>query len=133
MDAGLRPERQSGWDTGLDLAFGSRLSLNATYFNQYANDLTWSGGPGVYLALQKHYTLALQCVVSGETKGKDTFSGVDDDDSAETIVYVGPQVNFTWRKKLAAQAGLDIPVSIDNTGVQLVPNYRAHVAVTWRF
>jgi outer membrane receptor protein involved in Fe transport len=36
---GLRPERQSGWDTGVDLAFGSRATLNATYFNQYAGDL----------------------------------------------------------------------------------------------
>jgi outer membrane receptor protein involved in Fe transport len=38
-NAGLRPERQSGWDTGFDLALGSRVSLNATYFNQYASDL----------------------------------------------------------------------------------------------
>jgi outer membrane receptor protein involved in Fe transport len=35
----LRPERQSGWDTGLDLVFGSRGSISATYFDQYANDL----------------------------------------------------------------------------------------------
>jgi outer membrane receptor protein involved in Fe transport len=36
---GLRPERQSGWDTGFDLAFDTGVTLNATYFNQYANDL----------------------------------------------------------------------------------------------
>jgi outer membrane receptor protein involved in Fe transport len=35
----LRPERQSGWDTGFDLAFGARASVSATYYNQYANDL----------------------------------------------------------------------------------------------
>ena len=73
--------------------------------HQYANDLTWFGGPGFYLALTHDYTFALQAVVSGETKGKDTFNGVDDPDSAETLVYVGPQINFTWRSKLSALAG----------------------------
>ncbi len=43
--------------------------------HQYANDLTWFGGPGIYLVLTHKYTLALQAVVSGETKGKDTFGG----------------------------------------------------------
>jgi TonB-dependent starch-binding outer membrane protein SusC len=38
-NANLKPERQSGWDTGFDLAFGGRATLNATYYNQYANDL----------------------------------------------------------------------------------------------
>ena len=35
----LRPERQSGWDTGFDLAFGGRASVSATYFDQYVQDL----------------------------------------------------------------------------------------------
>src|SRR5262249_50178557 len=48
--------------------------------HQYANDLTWFGGPGLYLAMTHKYTLALQAVVSGETKGKDTFGGVPDED-----------------------------------------------------
>ncbi len=101
--------------------------------HQYANDLTWSGGPGVYLALNHNDTLALQAVVSGETKGKDTFNNVPDGDSAETIVYAGPQISFTWSSKVSAQVGLDLPVSIDNSGVQLVPDYRARAAITWRF
>jgi len=52
-------------------------------------------GPGIgiiisYLALKDNYTIALQAAVSGESKGKDTFGGVPDDDSAETIVSAGP-------------------------------------------
>jgi len=101
--------------------------------HQYANDLTWVGGPGVYLALEDQYSLTFQAAVSGETKGKDTFYGVDDNDSAETIVYVGPQINFTWGDRFSAQVGTDFPVSIDNTGLQAVPDYRVHAAVTWRF
>jgi hypothetical protein len=83
--------------------------------------------------LKDDYTVALQCLVSGESKGKDTFSGVDDDDSAETLVYIGPQVNFTWKNKLSAQFGVDLPVSIYNSGVQVTSDYRVRAAVTWRF
>jgi hypothetical protein len=100
---------------------------------QFANDLSWNGGPGVYLALGHKYTLAAQCNVSGETKGQDTIAGVATDDTAETIVYAGPEINFTWSSKLSVAAGADLPVSIRSTGDQLVPNYRVHVAVTWRF
>jgi hypothetical protein len=101
--------------------------------HRYANDLVWFGGPGAYLALTHSYTLSLQAIVSGETKGKDTFGGVPDDDSAETLVYVGPQVNFTWGSRLSAQLGGDLPVVRNNSGTQVMPNYRIRAAVTWRF
>jgi hypothetical protein len=100
---------------------------------QFANDLSWNGGPGAYLLLTHENTLAVQVVVSGETKGQDTINGASTDDTEETIVYLGPQINFTWSSKLSAQVGGDIPVSIRSTGDQLVPNYRVHGAVTWRF
>lgn len=100
---------------------------------QIANDLSWNGGPGVYLVLGHKCTLAAQVIVSGETKGEDTVNGVPTDDTAETIVYLGPQINFTWSSRLSAQAGADLPVSIHSTGDQLVPDYRTRAAVTWRF
>ena len=101
--------------------------------HQYANDWTWSGGPGIYLALQDRYTVALQFTTSGESKGKDTFAGMPDGDSAETIVYIGPEISFTWLENFSAHVGVDLPVSIDETGEQLVPDYRVHAAATWRF
>ncbi|MDB6019195.1 MAG: hypothetical protein JWR19_3684 [Pedosphaera sp.] len=109
------------------------IRSQGAFGHQYANDLTWSGGPGVYLALTHSYTLALQAAISGETKGKDTFSGVPDNDSAETIVYAGPQLNFTWSNKLSAQVDVGLPVSIYNSGLQVVSDYRVRAAVTWRF
>lgn len=35
----LSPERQSGWDTGIDAAFGGRGSVGVTYYDQVASDL----------------------------------------------------------------------------------------------
>jgi hypothetical protein len=109
------------------------IRTKGDFGHQYANDLTWSAGPGVYLALTHKHTLTLQAVVSGETKGKDTFGGVPDGDSAETLVAAGPQIGFTWSDRLSATLGVDVPLSIDNTGVQVVPDYRLRAALTWRF
>jgi hypothetical protein len=100
---------------------------------QYANDWTWSGGPGVYLLLNERRSLTLQAIVSGESKGADTAQGVATDDSSVTSVFLGPQISFTWSDKISIQAGADLPVSIATTGNQLVPDYRIHGAVTWRF
>jgi hypothetical protein len=100
---------------------------------RFANDLTWSGGPGAFLVLRDHFTLNLQAVVSGENKGMDTFQGAKAEDTGVTSVYLGPQVNLTWSGKLSAFVGLDLPVSIDNTSLQTVPDYRVRAGMTWRF
>jgi hypothetical protein len=101
--------------------------------HRYANDLVWVAGPGIYLAMNHRYTLSFQAVVSGETKDKDTFAGVPDGDSAETLVYLGPQLNFTWGSGLSVMGGIDIPVSRDNSGIQVLPDYRIRAAVSLRF
>lgn len=38
-NAALAPERQQGWDAGLELVLGSRGALSATYYRQIADDL----------------------------------------------------------------------------------------------
>ena len=109
------------------------LRTEGDFQHRYANDWSWAAGPGVYLALKDDYTIALSFTTSGETKGPDTFAGVPDGDSAETIIYVGPEISATWTDQLSAHIGVDLPVSIANSGEQLVPDYRIHAAVTWRF
>ena len=101
--------------------------------HQYANDLSWLAGPGAYLALTHRYTLSLQLMVSGETKGKDTFAGVPDEDSAETLVYLGPQLNLTWGSRLSVAAAVDLPAIRSNSGTQVMPDYRVRAAINWRF
>ena len=100
---------------------------------RYADDLAWWGGPGVFLALNESYTVALQLNVSGETKGRDTFQGAKADDTGITSVFLGPQISVTWGERLSAELGADLPVSIDNTALQTVPDYRVRAAVNWRF
>ena len=109
------------------------IRTEGDFQHQYANDWSWSGGPGVYLVLNDNYTVALQAAVSGESKGKDTFAGVPDNDSAETIVYLGPVISFTWSESFSAHIGADLPVSRENSGEQVMPDYRIHAAIMWEF
>jgi hypothetical protein len=109
------------------------VRTEGAYQYQFANDWTWLGGPGVYLVLSEEHTLALQAVVTGETKGEDTLGGMPMDDTAVTSVFLGPQINYTWSSRLSAQVGADFPVSVVSSGEQVVPTYRIRAAVTWRF
>jgi len=99
---------------------------------QFANDWTWFGGPGAYLLMRDNYTLSLQAVVSGESKGQDTVKGVAMDDTAVTSVFLGPQIQYTWSSRLSAQLAVDLPAGIASTGEQLVPSLRVRAAVTLR-
>lgn len=100
---------------------------------QYANDLTWAGGPGMFLLFSERQTLALQLIVSGETKPWDTFQGARAEDTGITAVYLGPEINYTWSDKLSAELAVDLPVSIRNTALQLVPDWRLRAVLTWHF
>jgi hypothetical protein len=100
---------------------------------QFANDWVWYGGPGYYLFLGDKSTLSLQAVVSGESKGEDTINGVATEDTAITSVFVGPQLNYAWGSRLSAQLAVDLPVSIESSGQQIVPTYRLRAGFTLRF
>ncbi len=114
---------------------GAQYSIRSegNYGYQFANDLTWSGGPGALLVLRENFTLSLQANVSGETKSTDTFQGARAGDTGITSVYLGPQFTATWRDRFHAELGVDMPVSLANTALQAVPDYRIHAAVTFRF
>jgi len=113
------------------LQYGIRSEGDYDY--RFANDLMWSGGPGVYLALQERYTGAVALNCSGEHKGKDRFRGADSEDTGITAVYLGPEVRLTWKDRLSAEVGADFPVNIDNTALQIVPDYRLRASISIRF
>jgi hypothetical protein len=100
---------------------------------RFANDLTWSGGPGFYLIFAEELTLALQANISGETKGRDEFRGEKAEDTAITAVYAGPRLSLSWRDRLSVELGAGLPVDIQNSALQAVPDYRVQGSVVWRF
>jgi hypothetical protein len=75
----------------------------------------------------------LQAVLSGETKGNDTLAGVPADDTAVTMLYLGPRLTGTWGTSWSAELASDLPVLRNNTSLQVVPDYRIRAAAVWRF
>lgn len=98
----------------------------------FANDLSWSGGPGWYLVRNPAAVLGLQCVVSGEHKETDRFRGKVAGDTGITSVFFGPRVVASFGR-VSGEVGADLPVSIDNTALQIVPDYRIRAALSVRF
>ncbi len=121
--------RRLYWTTSVQYSMRTEGSIDY----RYANEVTWSGGPGGYPILTHDATLSAQVLVSGEHKGLDSLAGEPAEDTGITAVYVGPSLAVTWGTRLVADAGVDFPLLQDNTDVQLVPDYRVHVGVGWRF
>ena len=90
-------------------------------------------GPGAYLIADHAYTLSLQAVVSGDTKGNDQVDGNVVEGSAETDVYCGPAIGFSWESNLSAEVAVDVPFVRNASGVALVPDYRVRAALSWQF
>ena len=100
---------------------------------RFANDLQWEGGPGFFAVFNESSTLSVQANRSGEHKDLDTLGGVEAGDTGIDSVYVGPFVRLTWQEHLSAGVGVDLPLRIDNSALQLVPDFRVRAAIGWRF
>jgi len=112
---------------------GYAIRTEGSFGYQYANDLTWSGGPGVFCILEHDFTTGFQATISGESKGNDNLIGTQQTDTARTGVYVGPELDFTWGTSLGASVALDVSVIQNNSALQVVPDYRFRGGFTWRF
>ncbi len=110
-----------------------KITRTGSYGYRYANDLVWWGGPGAWLALDPKYTFSAQAIVSGETKGQDVQNGVSYDDTGMTSLFCGPAFAFTWGTSVNAEVAAVLPVVLNNTGYQIVPDFRLRAALVWRF
>ena len=109
------------------------LRTEGDYDYRYANALSWEGGVGAYLLLEESQTLALELLLSGDYKRTDTFQGSSAADTALNAVYLGPKLIGTWGDKFSADIGIDIPLRIQNSAFQTVPDVRVRAGFTWEF
>ncbi len=96
------------------------------------NDLLWNIKPGYYLWLSEKGTCALKAALHGEDKAEDKHHGEEADDTAITAWYLGPEISCTWGDRLSAALGAEFPLDIDNSALQIVPDYKVLAAATWR-
>ncbi len=111
-----------------------QFTLRGDGLHQYhfANDLSWSGGPGYYFVRNERMIVGLQGVVSGEYKDVDRFQGYAAEDTGVTSVFLGPRLVASFGK-ISAELEAELPVSIHNTALQVVPDYRISAAFAIRF
>ena len=112
----------------------SQFTLRGDGAHQYnfANDLSWSGGPGYYFVRNRRMIVGLQFACSGEHKDVDRFRGQPAEDTGITSVFLGPRL-LVSRGKFSAEFAAEFPVSIDNTALQVVPDYRLRASFAVRF
>ncbi len=98
----------------------------------FANDVTWSAGPGYYLVGKRDTLVGFQCVASGESKDVDRFQGRAAEDTGVTSVFIGPRIIASY-DHLSGELAAEVPVLMNTTALQVVPDYRlrASVAVSW--
>jgi hypothetical protein len=98
----------------------------------FANDLGWTGGPGYYLIRKRDTILGLQFEISGEHKDVDRFRGKPAADTGINSVFLGPRI-VASRGRWSAEIAGEIPASIDNTALQVVPDYRIRGGISFHF
>jgi hypothetical protein len=98
----------------------------------FANDLSWSGGPGWYVVRNPKTIVGLQVVCSGEHKDTDRFRGEPAEDTGITSMFLGPRL-VASHGKFSAEFTVELPVSINNTALQAVPDYRLLGSFALRF
>ncbi len=98
----------------------------------FANDLGWAAGPGYYLIRKRDTILGLQFEISGEHKDVDRFRGKPVEDTGITSVFIGPRV-VASRGHWSAEVAAEFPVLINNTALQVVPDYRIRGGISFHF
>ena len=98
----------------------------------FANDVTWNAGPGYYLVRKPHTVVGCQCAVSGESKDVDRFQGRAAEDTGVTSVFIGPRI-VAAHDQISGELAAELPVLMNTTALQVVPDYRLHAsfAVSW--
>lgn len=100
---------------------------------RFANDTTWTVEPGVFVLLGHDHTLSVGVGVFGEKKGKDQQLGETLDDTGIEAIYAGPAIAYSRGEDLFGELNVDLPIDQETTALQIVPDWRARLAFTYRF
>jgi len=100
---------------------------------KYGDELLISGGPGSFLFFNDSCTFSLQANALYDTMARDELLDQPSNRTGLTAWYLGPLLIFTWGEHLSINAGVDVPLSIENNGFQSVPNYRVEGGIAYRF
>jgi hypothetical protein len=100
---------------------------------RYGSQWMLSTGPGAYLITRESFTVSVQALVSYDEMAPDRAFSHDVSSTGMRAWYLGPDIRVTVGEHASISAGVDLPISVDNRGLQNVPDFRFHGALSWRF
>lgn len=109
------------------------LRTEGTGSFQYGDEFMVSFGPGGYLWLTDSHTLAFRASATYQTMAEDKIQGQESELSGQNAWFLGPQFIFTWGSHFSANLLVDLPIRVQNRGLQNVPDYRIAGGLSWRF
>lgn len=118
------------WGLGADAQYMVRTSGESDY--RYGNDLLYSIWAGYQFTIATSQALWLAVHLSGEHKESDRQAGAEEDASEFRNLYVGPSMALN-AANLNTSLSVDIPVSTETEGYQLVPETRVRFSLGFRF
>ena len=122
------------WDRFLGSAdFQYTLYTKGAYQYRFANELSFGTSLGYYLWLENDGAVALQAIFGGDSKGQDEQAGRKLTDTAFTYLYAGPGLIGRLGSQLGLEILGEIPVYRHETSLQIVPDWRMRLAVSWKF
>ena len=123
--------RSGRWYGEADLQYAIRRTGDFDY--RFGNDLQWVLSGGRYLVLEHDHTVSLQLNLSGEDKDYDEVNGVRADDTQSRVLFLGPQMGFTFGPRWSLELRADFPVHVENSAIQTTVGWRGQAAFVGRF
>ena len=100
---------------------------------RFGAELLLSVRHGAALIKEKAWSLSAQFTATFEWRGRDVLLDRTATHMGWSQWLVGPEVTWRWKTSFQAQAGIDLPVMIENNGFQIVLDYRFNARLIWRF
>lgn len=123
------------WDRFIASA-DAQYNINTigAFHYRYANQLMWTTSLGAFVYLEDETQVTTRARLSGQWKEFDVGrGGVEYPDTAQNYLFLGPEVNATVASQLQMVLGLDIPVDMKNSDLQVVPTSRFRASLTYKF
>ncbi len=108
----------------LDAIIQYNIRTEGDYSYQIGNDLRWEFGVGKRFIEEDGFSVNTQIFLSGLTKDQDTQSGQDVTNSGRSFLSIGPKIEAIWSNKYTVFGRIDIPMSMDNDGLQNLQDHR---------
>ncbi|NMC63706.1 MAG: transporter [SAR324 cluster bacterium] len=119
----------NSWRFEGGLQYNLRTEGDESY--QYSNDFRWNAG-AAYVWDTQFGSIQPKFTMSGLTKSRDEYKGMDVKDSGLSEFLIGPAVEAQIGSRLKAELLVQVPVWFDNNGLQALQDHLVRIGLSYR-